>query len=57
MTVRLGHGGVFDRHQFAQGPVRHHHPADVLRQMPRKAEQLLTSAQSCRATLRLWVEA
>ena len=37
----IGHGGVFDRHQFAQRAVRDHHPADLLRQVPWKAEQLL----------------
>ena len=35
------HRGVFDRHQFAQRPLRHHHAADVLRQMPREADELV----------------
>ncbi len=35
----VGHGGVFDRHQLAQRPAGHHHAADVLRKMPRKADQ------------------
>ena len=36
----VGHGGVFDGHQFAQRPARHDHAAGVLREMPRKADQL-----------------
>ena len=34
------HRGVFDRRQLAQRPLGHDHAADVLRQMPRKADQL-----------------
>ena len=36
----LGHGRVLDGHQFAQWPLRHDHAAGVLRQVPRKADQL-----------------
>ena len=39
-----GHRGVFDRHDFAQRLLRQHHPADVLREMSRKAEHLLDQA-------------
>ena len=37
----IGHGGVFDRHQFAERPARNDHPAGVLRKMPRKTDQLV----------------
>ncbi len=35
------HGGVFDRHELAQRRVRDHHPAHVLRKMPREGDQIL----------------
>ncbi len=36
-----GHGGIFDRDHFAQRPSCEHHPAHMLRQVPRKAENLI----------------
>ena len=35
------HRGIFDRHHLAQRPLGHHHAAHVLRQMPRKAHDLV----------------
>ena len=35
----IGHGGVLDRHEFVETPARDHETADVLREVPRKAEQ------------------
>ena len=31
------HGGIFDRHQFTEWATGHHHSANVLRKMARKA--------------------
>ena len=36
----VGHRGVLDRHEFLEQVARDHEAADVLRQVPRKAEQL-----------------
>ena len=41
MTVRPGIAAFSIGDQLAQRTLRHHHPADVLRQVPRKADELL----------------
>ena len=51
------HGGVFDRHQLAQRALGHHHAADVLPQMARKADQLAHQAQQPAADVRLRIDA
>ena len=52
MTVRSGHRGVLDRHQLGQRAAGDHEAADVLRQMPRKAEELRGEIAAARRRVR-----
>ena len=53
----VGHGRVFDGHQLAQRPAGHHHAAGVLREVPRKADQLLDQLDQLPARRRLGIDA
>ena len=46
MTRAVGHRRVLDRHQLAERSARDDEAADVLRQVPRKAEQLARPART-----------
>ena len=52
----LGHGGIFDRHQIAQGFVGDHKAPGMLGQMTGKTDQLLDKCQYLAQHRSVWVK-